>query len=178
MQACTELGWVIREEPWEGELLGCNRTPGRSCSCGSREIAQVACAASALPRRGTQSCRLPSPGSNCTCLAGVLYKAELINAHKATLHPWRRAKYHSCCYDLLGNAISLISESSQTDSPFPSYRAVSVCLLLHARLRTASSRCLAARRQPQPASAPRDHLFPPALSLAPESSPVVTLLSH
>lgn len=179
MRVRRELGWVIRVEPWEWELLGCNRTAGREpvlgvlrdppgCMC--RRLCTATPWDPGLPMS-------PLCGSGCTCLTGVLYKPELINTHKATPHPWRRAKYHSCCSDLLGNAISLISESSQAASPFPSHRAAPLCtppphargsrLGLSARAETAALQ-----------SAPPDHLSCPAPSLGLESSPVVTLLSH
>ena len=109
---------------------------------------------------GPRATGFPLRGSNCTCLTGVSYESELINAHKATLRPWSRAKYHSCCYDLLGNAISLISESSQPASPYPSHCPVPVCTLPWACSRRASSHCLPGRRQQHSASAPCDHLYP------------------
>lgn len=131
---CRELGWVIRVEPWEWELLGCNRTLGREPVLGVlRDLPGCACCLCAATPWDLGLLTSPLCGSNCTCLTGMLYESELINAHKATLHPWRRAKYHSCCYDLLGNAISLISESSQTASPLPSHRAVPDCTLPCAR---------------------------------------------
>lgn len=138
MRVCREL--VIRVEPWEWELLGCNRTLGRVLVLWVlRDLPGcVRCLCTAMP---WDLGLLASPlhGSNCTCLTGVSYESELINAQKATLHPWRRAKYHSCCYDLLGNAISLISESSQPASPYPSHCPVPVCTLPCACSRRASS---------------------------------------
>lgn len=161
MRVYRELGWLIRVESWEWELLGCNRTVGREPVLWVlRDLrGRVRCLCADTP---WDLGLLTSPlhGSNCTCLTGVLYESELINAHKATLHPWRRAKYHSCCYDVLGNAISLISESSQTARPFPSHCAVPVCTLPCACSLSASSHCLPGRRQQHPASAPCDHLSP------------------
>lgn len=139
MRVFRELGWVIRVEHWEWELLGCNRTPGRKPVLGVLwDLPVCVCCLCTATPWDPGLLISPLPGSNCTCLRGVLYESELINAYKATLPPWRSAEYHSCCYDLLGNAISLISESSQPGSPFPSHRAVPGCTLPRARSRKAA----------------------------------------
>lgn len=56
-------------------------------------------------------------------------------------------RYCSCCYNLLGNAISLISESYQSASRFHSHCAVPVCPLPQTGSQRASSCCLLGRRQ-------------------------------
>lgn len=78
------MGWLIGVEGWQWDLLGCNRTLGRE------PVLWGPPAHSQAVRPGAMD--FPLRGSNCTCLPGLLCELELINAHKATRHLWRRAK--------------------------------------------------------------------------------------